>query len=258
MSLHTRCQQRIARRSVQRTVWRQQSVRCYASSTAEDPEWFQKLRSEMLSRKPSRYRENLDPLHYRQLRATLKGFQADPRSGSVSATMLSDVLTRFNARLPSSMLLSDGTDALHSPGEPWQRRMWAGGAVTINPSLKIRSDTPFKLRKDLVCVERIKDVRLQGTGTDAKIFVTIERRFSPDQDTQSAVKRRRGGESPGDGAQQVVPGDEWSDAMLKEERSLVFLKSITARAVQTLEPRYLKCTHSWTVSLTLLTYSSTD
>jgi hydroxyacyl-ACP dehydratase HTD2-like protein with hotdog domain len=203
-------------------------VRCYASSTASDPEWFQRVRNDLLSRPSHQHREDLDLTHYGQFNKTLAGF-APPttvyRANSKTQISLAELVTRFNSRVQSSNLLGDGTDRLHHPGEPWMRRMWAGGAVNIRHGLKLGSRTgslaPFRLQETVVCVERIKDVRLQDTGDEAKIFVTIERRF--------ALKDVKDNESEGtlsaDDSKQMVSDSDWSDSLVKEERSLVFMKA---------------------------------
>ncbi|KAJ8106229.1 hypothetical protein OPT61_g9677 [Boeremia exigua] len=240
MSLHTRGPQRLASISARRTVGQWQSARYYASATANDPEWFQQVRAELLRRKPQQYREVLDTLHHKQLDATVAGFQTrGPREDTLpDQVALAHVLTRFNAREPLSTLLPDGTDPLHSPGEPWVRRMWAGGAVKIKPDLDPQAKSPFRLFSRVACVEHIKDVRLQGSGDEAKIFVTIERRFALERKVKDAARSQ---------AESGVD-EEWGDALLKEERNLVFLKPKTAAELkaikggETLVPRYLKCT----------------
>jgi hypothetical protein len=98
----------------------------------------------------------------------------------------------------------------------------------------------------VACVERIKDVRLQGEDDAAKIFVTIERRFASLPRLESCARN-----APGELSarsyflQQVRKGVEWGDAALKEERTLVFLPSIKGteledvKAGKTVVPRYL-------------------
>jgi len=247
-------------------VWRQRGVRYYASETADEPEWFQQVRTELLSRKPRRYSETLDSLNYQQLRTTLEGFQPAPSLAKTDPAIapLTRLLTRFNAQLPSSKLLSDGTDPLHSPGGPWERRMWAGGAVRFNPSFRSGSEEVMEPWKRVTCFERIKDVRLQGTGIEAKIFVTIERSFGHTQGPKAGAKRRSKDFVHAGDSQQVGHDDDWGVTMLKEERNLVFLKPKTAaelvalKSGQLLVPRYLKCTHILTGSVRLLKRSSTN
>ena len=63
--------------------------------------------------------------------------------------------------------LPDGTDALHSPGPPFTRRMWAGGTLR-NYNGPLCFDGTQHL-----CRERITDVQIKGPELDEKIFVTI-------------------------------------------------------------------------------------
>ena len=85
-----------------------------------------------------------------------------------------------------SALLDDGTDPDQSPGDPFVRRMWAGGRINFFPS----KDPSFKLiGRKAVCLERIRDVVVKGPTRAEKIFVTIERRVNrifskSDDDTQ--------------------------------------------------------------------------
>lgn len=250
MSLHTRCPQRVASTSAHSTAWRRISVRYYASQATKDPEWFQQVRAEMLARKPFYFREDLDLLHASQRSTTLAGFVPKVRKKGSLAQAHSpsyDFLTRFNAQVAAPKLLPDGTDSRHCPGEPWMRRMWAGGAVQLSPDVRDRVDI-VRVDARAACMERIKDVRLQGADDAAKIVVTVERRFAlvnrlaehaQDQFVEADAERYF--------LQQVRDGVEWGDALMKEERNLVFLKAKTAtelmaiQAGQTHEPRYLKC-----------------
>ena len=77
------------------------------------------------------------------------------------------------ARLSS--LLPDGTDPQHSPGEPFVRRMWAGGCINVKSNVFA---TLQKIPRAAACVERIVDVKIKGRIGDEKVFVTIDRRVS--------------------------------------------------------------------------------
>ena len=74
-----------------------------------------------------------------------------------------------------SQLLPDGTDPDQSPGEPFVRRMWAGGSINFRPHL---DSTLSKSDRPAACLERIKEVKIKGDPGEEKIFVTIERRIS--------------------------------------------------------------------------------
>ncbi|KAL8771298.1 MAG: hypothetical protein Q9209_003203 [Squamulea sp. 1 TL-2023] len=69
-----------------------------------------------------------------------------------------------------SSLYPDGTDAIHAPGSPFTRRLWAGGDITFDDHLDFRS-TRFR------CKESITDVDIKGNEGEEKIFVSIRRRI---------------------------------------------------------------------------------
>jgi len=264
MSLHARWQLRIASTSAHRTVWRRRCVRYYASDTASDPEWFQKVRDELLGRRPRYHPEELDPTHYDQFNTTLNGFEPSTvvRTGTSKVRVpLAELLTRFNVRVQSAELLDDGTDPFHFPGEPWIRRMWAGGAVKVKPGrglgAKAGTVTPFRLKETVACLERIKDVRLQGTGDEAKIYVTIERCFA--LDPASNVESGRALQA-GD-CKRVRLDPDWSESPVTEERNLVFMRPKKglelAPGSSSGDTRYLKGTSHCLVVDALLTCSST-
>ncbi|MCJ1351150.1 MAG: hypothetical protein MMC33_001132 [Icmadophila ericetorum] len=75
--------------------------------------------------------------------------------------------------LPEGELLLDGTDPLQSPGEPFNRRMWAGGRMKFQSD----KDLIFATMPTLRCHERISDVTVKGLPGNEKAFVNIERRI---------------------------------------------------------------------------------
>lgn len=82
-------------------------------------------------------------------------------------------LLYFEPTKPQSALLHDGTNPDQSPGDPFVRRMWAGGTVHYNTS------NPLIMNgKRGVCVEGIRDVTIKGKEGSEKIFVGIERRLA--------------------------------------------------------------------------------
>lgn len=82
-------------------------------------------------------------------------------------------LLYFEPSKPPSDLLPDGTNPDQSPGEPFVRRMWAGGSVYYN------SENPLYMDNSRgVCVEGIRDVAVKGQPGDEKVFVGIERRLA--------------------------------------------------------------------------------
>lgn len=87
-------------------------------------------------------------------------------------------LVYFPPQVTISELLPDGTDILHTPGEPFNRRLWAGGKITF-PQLSGDPDNLMLNGQRAVCVENIDNVEVRGSEGDEKILVTIDRRFTP-------------------------------------------------------------------------------
>lgn len=111
-------------------------------------------------------------------------------------------LIHFPPALPPSRLCPDGTDPYHSPGLPFERRMWAGGSIEF----------PSILRQNLmpaVCAERIQDVKVRGPPGDEKVFVEVLRRYG------QARKQR--------GARKRGPFELYDEAV-REVRTLVFMR----------------------------------
>lgn len=80
----------------------------------------------------------------------------------------------FPSPISHRLLLPDGTDTDHSPGEPFTRRMWAGG------SIQFLNAEHRRLRVDgtrVVCIEGIRDVTIKGAEGDEKVVVHVERRI---------------------------------------------------------------------------------
>ncbi|EMD67662.1 hypothetical protein COCSADRAFT_158029 [Bipolaris sorokiniana ND90Pr] len=138
----------------------------------------------------------------------------------------------FNPSLPTHDLLPDGTDASQSPGGPWVRRMWAGGSMQAKPDVYFDKFRGFAVDTPMAGVEHIKHVRLHGQGDTAKIFVTIERRFARIDALQESYRALHGSLGRATGLRKIqsyfedqLRGDDaWGNAVLKEERNLVFFK----------------------------------
>lgn len=134
-------------------------------------------------------------------------------------------LVYFNPALPASNLLPDGTDPNQSPGEPFVRRMWAGGQVRFNPKKDSRG-----LRVALgldgnryACVEGIRDVTIKGRPGFEKIFVGIERRFgSAGSDGEEAIRSRLWS----------LDQEEFKEAVVIERRNIVFMRERTPEELQ--------------------------
>jgi hypothetical protein len=136
-------------------------------------------------------------------------------------------LVYFSPQVPSSKLLPDGTDPLQSPGEPFVRRMWAGGRLLFDNHL---SDQPQLNNRRAYCREHIPDISIKGSEGDEKVFVNIERRIGYCGAT-SENERPFGSSAPRSSATNVSPMDaevDFSPAII-ETRNLVFMreKSVT-------------------------------
>jgi hydroxyacyl-ACP dehydratase HTD2-like protein with hotdog domain len=258
MSLYIPCLPRLARTPSHHTQWRRIVVRCYASTAAENPPWFQQLRSEMLSRPIISSREHLNVNTDQKLIDTLATFLPSEwlhRSKKDRVVIpLGHHLLWFNTSMPADQLLPDGTDPLQSPGDPWVRRMWAGGHLELRPEAYHDIERGFTLNSEMLCAERIQDVQLRGIGDTAKIFVTIERRFAQNDTLHANLPplrakygRRAKEANPQWHFREQLLNEVWGDAILKEERNLVFLKEKTSTEVDAIKAgqmtpiKYLDC-----------------
>ena len=123
-----------------------------------------------------------------------------------------------------SALLPDGTDPEQSPGEPFVRRMWAGGRINFDPS------TTSILRMIGVrarCLELISDVTIKGTPGNEKIFVTIKRHIGRVfNETHNNSPRTAKYSYSEDSLRAHLSNDE--SCSVVEHRDLVFMKERTA------------------------------
>lgn len=117
-------------------------------------------------------------------------------------------LVYFPPQVTLSELLPDGTDILHTPGRPFNRRLWAGGEISFPQS----SGGSLLLNgQRAVCVERIENVDIKGPESDEKILVTIDRRFTSVNEDEDESKVRA-----------KVANN--SAEVLVEKRTLVFMR----------------------------------
>jgi hydroxyacyl-ACP dehydratase HTD2-like protein with hotdog domain len=186
----------------------------------------------------------LDPListPYRQresmLEDTISSVLPLAKSGNLKRDHLplGHHLIYFNPTVPSKELLSDGTDAIHSPGPPFNRRLWAGGKLVINVDKYFRGQHAWRLGTRFVCLERIRDVQLSGEGDAEKIGITIERRFASMNSLGKYVPKRAGVRRDEREARmleafynEMSEAEGWGTASMIEERKIVFLKDRTA------------------------------
>lgn len=127
-------------------------------------------------------------------------------------------LIYFPPPIPGAQLLPDGTDPLQSPGPPFVRRMWAGGAVSWAAANTLPLDGARA-----ACLEAIRSVAVKGTPGSEKIFVGIERRVGrlvrddePERETRARLWRD----------DDADPGD----AAVVERRNIVFMREQQAPA----------------------------
>ncbi|KMP03483.1 hypothetical protein CIRG_03175 [Coccidioides immitis RMSCC 2394] len=121
-------------------------------------------------------------------------------------------LVYFPPQLPSSQLVPDGCDVLHSPGAPFNRRMWAGGSVRFRDL----NGGPLLNCQRAVCVEGVRDVRVTGKEGEEKVFVGIERRVAilGEKEKEEDITSRIWTENE----------EDWGDSTVIEKRNLVFMR----------------------------------
>ena len=167
MAATTRClrAQWLSRNLIRRPIARWQSS-------------FADLEQEMKTRKISPIFDDLTPQASYRLNTTLADFLPDtnppavlPPTTDPPVLPIPHHLIYHEPTKRASEMLADGTNPDQSPGEPFVRRMWAGGRVLYNQS------NPFLLDGSRgVCAEFIRNVTTKGKPGQEKIFVTIERR----------------------------------------------------------------------------------
>ncbi|KAL6708230.1 hypothetical protein ACN47E_003414 [Coniothyrium glycines] len=197
----------------------------------------------MLSRDVTYLSEYVATEHELKLTKTLSGYMPDewnlPVTTKYPVLPAGHHLIWFNPAFPEHELLHDGTDTSQSPGGPWIRRMWAGGSVHFKPDRYFSRKKGFTVGSTLIGAERIKEVKLRGQGDDAKIFVTIERRFAREGALSAASAKIRTTAEKADEVdvgkyfkEQLRDDMEWGDAICKEERNLVFFKERSAAELE--------------------------
>ena len=128
-------------------------------------------------------------------------------------------LVYFPPQVTLSQLLPDGTDILHSPGDPFNRRLWAGGKVRF-PTL----DGPLLDGSRAVCLETIRDVTVKGPKGEEKIVVSIERRVGvvEEQEEEHEIREKIWTENE----------EENGQASIIETRNLIFMREKTQEQLE--------------------------
>ncbi|KAL4868490.1 hypothetical protein BDV12DRAFT_185861 [Aspergillus spectabilis] len=193
-------------------------ARCYSSI----PE---RLHHELTSRQFPLFFDYLHPQPSHLLNLTLADLFPNLGSPSTIPTVL-PIITRpsllppahhlvyFPPQVTLTQLLADGTDTLHSPGAPFNRRLWAGGSVKFAATNKLLLDG-----RRAVCIEGIRDVIVKGQTGEEKIIVKIERRMDTVPDEETALDTRKRSWSDGQ--------DMGAQASIIETRDLVFMRDKT-------------------------------
>lgn len=123
-------------------------------------------------------------------------------------------LAYFPPQVTLSQLLPDGTDILHSPGGPFERRLWAGGSVRfpVTGGLILNGARA-------VCIETIRDVIVKGRQGAEKVIVKIERRMGVvrEGEEEGSIRERIWKETE----------DENGHATIIENRNLAFMRKKT-------------------------------
>ncbi|KAJ6094640.1 hypothetical protein N7467_002153 [Penicillium canescens] len=127
-------------------------------------------------------------------------------------------LIYFPPQVTLSQLLPDCTDTLHTPGEPFNRRLWAGG------NLRFPASSPALDGSRAVCIESIRNVTVKGRDGDEKVIVTIERRVGnvPEGETADATWNRIWKEN------EENPGE----SSVIENRDLIFMRLKTEAQIE--------------------------
>lgn len=115
---------------------------------------------------------------------------AETLDGAVPDPLRTARLVYYNqilghARVPTRHLLEDGTDTLHWPGDPYVRRMWAGGSLRWNKHVDWRMIEGERMR----CREWIRDVQFKSGRIEGeeKVIVVIERVFGVGEEGEGEV-----------------------------------------------------------------------
>lgn len=155
------------------------------------------IQYELLSRPARTHWDRLTPKNSNLLAASLNDYLPreahipllPPVGGDASPQKLlrGGHLVYFPPSQATTSLLPDGTDADHSPGAPFTRRLWAGGSVVFHDA---RDPEPALDGSPAICCESIEDVRVTGVppgeearsgrgtpGAGEKIFVDVIRRY---------------------------------------------------------------------------------
>ena len=194
---------------------------------------FSHLQTELPARKLPILYDELAPRATHNLNISLANFIPDswlpkstfedglPQPSSSLELPPSHHLVYFNPALPPSKLLPDGTDPNQSPGQPFVRRMWAGGNVRWKNALKVDG-------RRYACVEGIRDVTIKGKPGQEKVFVGIEGRIGDaGKDSEDAIRSRLWADKE----------EDFNGADIVERRNIVFMYERTEEELEKVRKR---------------------
>ncbi|KAH7326365.1 HotDog domain-containing protein [Stachybotrys elegans] len=138
-------------------------------------------------------------------------------------------LVYFPIQEAPSRLVPDGADPDHSPGAPYERRMWAGGEVVFRRGAAAAAALRLDGRACL-CKERIAEVDVRGAEGDERVFVHVKRSYGLGHEDRD--------ESEGEG---------W---LIEERRTLVFMRNSGLEEISG-TPRLIKSPSNATFSVSL-------
>ncbi|KAJ6127501.1 hypothetical protein N7523_003113 [Penicillium sp. IBT 18751x] len=207
-------------------------IQCRAQSSLAE-----RLQHELTTRKLPLMYDYLHPQPSHMLDLTLCDLLPQAPDGHGVQTRLPSVTTPsplpiahhliyFPPQVTLSQLLPDGTDVLHTPGHPFNRRLWAGG------NLRFPTGAPLLDGSRAVCIESMRNVTVKGREGEEKVIVTIERRMGtvPEGEPEAETWNRIWTENEGDAGQSSVI----------ENRDLIFMRRKTAEQIQMDQEQFSK------------------
>ncbi|KAI8957540.1 hypothetical protein F5Y11DRAFT_360749 [Daldinia sp. FL1419] len=181
-------------------TWR----RGYSSANGSFQTNFEAIKAEMLARPAQLSWDVMSPTNSSLLNIALADFvpescQAPAYQAGTKSIQKVDAkhklpqghhLVYFPLQKTASELCPDGTDPMHSPGGPFERRMWAGGSIEFNDDFRLDSSK-------VVCKETVDQVTVKGSEGQEKIFVDVLREYMKEQDFTGSsmirgIKEKRG------------------------------------------------------------------
>ncbi|KAK0621399.1 hypothetical protein B0T17DRAFT_494810 [Bombardia bombarda] len=192
--------------------------RLQAVQTPRNHAFIKKATEAMAGRKPKLIVDTLSPTNSHLLNLALSDVVPNkymnpqfPLPSDEPPLPYGHHLVYFPLQLPTSMLMPDGTDPDHSPGDPFVRRMWAGGELTFHRGQQLRLDN-----RRAVCLETLGApvMKLGASEAQDKIFVNVRRRYGRIRDEK---------DSDLVGMDNMLSGHADS-VFIDETRSLVFMR----------------------------------